>query len=92
MPATASEQLFLELINSARLDPLGNAARYISDYAPLTSGNSDIQSALNYFGVNGSLLLQQFSALVPVQPLAFNDALAAAARAHNVAMLSLIHI
>ena len=88
MPATASEQLFLELINSARLDPLGNAARYISDYAPLTSGNSDIQSALNYFGVNGSLLLQQFSALVPVQPLAFNDALAAAARAHNVAMIN----
>ena len=88
MPATASEQLFLELINSARLDPLGNAALYISDYAPLTSGNSDIQSALNYFGVNGSLLLQQFSALVPVQPLAFNDALAAAARAHNLAMIN----
>ena len=87
MPATASEQRFLERINSARLDPLGNAARYISDYAPLTSGNSDIQSALNYFGVNGSLLLQQFSALVPVQPLAFNDALAAAARNPNLAMI-----
>ena len=78
MPSTASEQLFLELINSARLDPLGNAALYINDYAPLLSSDSAIQSALNYFGVSGNVLLQQFSALVPVQPLAFNDALAAA--------------
>ena len=87
MPSTASEQLFLELVNSARLDPLGNAALYISDYAPLISSDSSIQSALNYFGVSGSLLLQQFSALVPAQPLAFNDALAAAARNHNLAMI-----
>lgn len=88
MPSTALEQYMLELVNDARMDPMGDAARYISGYAPLTSAQSNIQSALTYFGVNGSQLLAAYQALVPVQPVAFNDKLATAARAHSSAMLA----
>jgi Ca2+-binding RTX toxin-like protein len=87
MPATNEEQYLLELINETRLDPLGAANRYISNYSPLTSPYGNIQSALNFFGVSGPTLLQQYQALTPVQPVAWNDNLAAAARAHNAAMI-----
>jgi hypothetical protein len=84
----AQEQFLLELINETRLNPLGNAARYISSYSPLHSSDSNIQSAFDYFGVNGSTLLSAFSALTPTQPLAWNSALSDAAAQHNNAMIS----
>lgn len=86
MPASSSEQYLLELINDVRMDPLGNAARYLSSYAPLAAPRSNIQSALRYFGVDGAQLLAAYQALVPVQPLASSEALASGARAHNAAM------
>jgi Ca2+-binding RTX toxin-like protein len=88
MPApTNLEQLLLEYVNAARLDPLGDAARYISSYAPLTSPDSNIQGAINFFGVNGALFLSQMQALAPVQPLAWNDSIATAARNHSQVMI-----
>jgi hypothetical protein len=36
---TDLEQLELEYVNDARLDPLGDAARYILAYSPLQSQN-----------------------------------------------------
>ncbi len=86
--ATALEQYNLELINDARLDPMGNAARYISSYDPLTARFSNIQSALNFFGVDADDLLAGFQALVPTAPVAWNDALALAARTHNGEMIA----
>lgn len=88
MPSTNLEQFMLELINDARLDPIGNASRYISSYSPLTGKQSNIQNAFNSFGVNGSALASAFSALSPVQPLAFNDQLATAARNHTQLMIN----
>ncbi|MCE2950386.1 MAG: CAP domain-containing protein, partial [Betaproteobacteria bacterium] len=88
MPSTDLEQALLELVNATRLDPLGDAARYISSYTPLTSPDPDIQSALNFFQVSGSLLLQQYGALTPARPLAWNEQLAVAARLHNAAMIA----
>ncbi|GGC20824.1 hypothetical protein GCM10011371_05580 [Novosphingobium marinum] len=89
MPApTAQEQYFLELINDTRLDPLGNAARYITSYGTLTSNDPAIQNALNFFGVKGSALLSAYQSLVPVGPVAWNDALATAAHNHSAAMIS----
>ncbi|HEV8680816.1 MAG TPA: Hint domain-containing protein [Stellaceae bacterium] len=82
------EQLLLQLINDARLDPLGNAARYIVTYSPLTSSDPDIQSALDFFGVDGALLLSQFSALTPTHPLAWNESLAIASRQHDDTMIA----
>ena len=85
---TDLEQLLLQYINDARLDPLGDAARYIVSYSPLTSSDPDIQSALDFFKVDGSLLLSQFSALVPAQPVAWNESLAIASRTHDDAMIA----
>ncbi|MCK0098425.1 CAP domain-containing protein [Qipengyuania sp. S6317L1] len=86
--ATDLEQYNLELINDARLDPMGNAARYISSYDPLTARFSNIQSALNFFGVDADDLLSGFEALVPTAPVAWNDNLALAARTHNGEMIA----
>jgi Ca2+-binding RTX toxin-like protein len=85
---SANEQMLLELINDARLNPMGNAARYITSYSPLTSNDASIQNALNFFGVNGTMLQTAFAALVPVQPLAWNNLLADAATGHNNLMIS----
>lgn len=88
MAASDLEQLLLEYVNDARLNPTGDAARYISSYSPLTSPDTQIQNALSYFGVSGSALQSAYQALTPVQPVAWNDALANATRAHDQAMIS----
>jgi uncharacterized protein YkwD len=85
---TNSEQLLLELINETRLDPLGSANRYITTYTPLTSPIPDVQSAFNFFGVNGAALLTAFQALTPVRPLAWNDALGTSSDAHSQLMIN----
>src|SRR5262249_38301327 len=83
-----------ELINDARLDPLGNAARYISAYTggpePTIpdSKDSDIDFALKFFNVKGSTLEAASKALVPVEPLAWNDSLASAAHDHSQEMIN----
>ena len=89
MPSTSEEQLLLEFVNDARLNPLGNAKRYINSYTPtLTSSDPDIQNALTYFGVSGALLLQQLQALTPAEPLAWSDLLQSTATAHSQAMIN----
>jgi uncharacterized protein YkwD len=85
---TNEEQYYLELVNDARLDPMGDAARYITSYAPLTSSDPDIQTALNYFGVSGTALEAGFSSLTPVAPVAWNASLATAARNHTALMIA----
>ncbi|WP_158745809.1 DUF4214 domain-containing protein [Acidisphaera sp. L21] len=88
MPTSANEQYLLELINDARMNPLGDAARYISSYTAATSSQADVQSALTQFGVDGVRLLAAFQALTPSQPVAFSDVLAGGALAHNQAMIA----
>ncbi|MEZ5734612.1 MAG: tandem-95 repeat protein [Novosphingobium sp.] len=89
MPApTDLEQLFLELINDARLDPLGNASRYITSYSPLVSSDSAIQAAIDYFNVSGSALLSAYQGLTAVAPVAWNSNLATAAENHSAAMIA----
>ena len=86
---TANEQLLLEYVNDARLDPLGDAARYISGYGTVaTSADADINSALRYFGVSGPAYLQAVTALTPVAPLAWSEALGNSAQAHDSAMIA----
>lgn len=78
------EQLLLELINDTRLDPRGNAARYISNYVlNLTSPDPQIQSAVDQFHVSGLALLIAFNSLVPTQPVAWNSSLNVAATGHS---------
>ena len=86
---TALEQLVLEYINDARIDPLGNAARYMSGYGAIaTSGDAAINNALRFFGVSGPALQQAYAALVPTNPVAWSDQLSNAALLHNAAMIS----
>ncbi|PEQ11243.1 hypothetical protein B2G71_18335 [Novosphingobium sp. PC22D] len=84
---SAQEQYLLELINDARLDPLGNAARYIASYDPLSIEDSAIRNAFRAFGVDANALLAQYEALNPAAPLAWNEALGDAAEYHNAAMI-----
>lgn len=85
---TAEEQLMLELINEARLDPITNATRYIYSYKPLMSLQADVSNALKAFNVDGNLLRDQFLKLTPVGALAWNDSLATAAEKHSAAMIA----
>lgn len=80
---TDLEQLVLELLNETRLDPQRSAYRYITSFAPLRSDDPGIQSAIDFFGVNGPALLSAFSALEAVSPLAWNENLGDAAAGHN---------
>jgi uncharacterized protein YkwD len=85
---SAQEQYSLELLNETRLDPLGNAERYISSYATQSSPEAGIASALRGFGVDMSALQAQYEALTPVAVLAWSPELADAASGHNVVMMA----
>ncbi len=86
--ATAEEQLLLELINQARLDPVGNASQYLSVFFPLISTNPDVASALDYFNVDGNALLNALQGLTPVGPVAWNSSLGTSAEQHSAAMIA----
>ncbi|RYE57991.1 MAG: CAP domain-containing protein, partial [Hyphomicrobiales bacterium] len=85
---SAQEQLYLELLNDTRLNPMLNASRYLSSYTPLTAKDAQIQNAIDYFAVVGADLQAAYQALMPVAPLAWNSSLAAAAQKHNAALIA----
>jgi Ca2+-binding RTX toxin-like protein len=74
---SAFEQLTLELINQARLNPHGEYARWV------TNGPANVKSALDFFNVDLVLLKQQFNALTPVAPVAWNLKLGDSAQTHT---------
>lgn len=88
MPTTSEEQYLLELLNEARLNPLGNALRYISSYDPLSSSDASIAQALSFYKVDGTALLSALRALPAAGALAWNDSLATAAEQHSAAMIA----
>ncbi len=77
---TDDEQLYLEFINRARANPPAEGVRLA------TTTDRDIQAAFNYFSVDTNLLVNQFNAIAPVPPLAFNSSMIAAARGHSAWM------
>jgi Ca2+-binding RTX toxin-like protein len=77
---TPFEQLTVELINQARLNPHGEYDRWV------TNAPANVLNALNFFQVDLNVLKQQFDALVPSAPLAWNEALGTAALGHTQAM------
>ncbi len=87
---TDDEQLFLELMNRARLDPQAEADRILDDY-----DNKQVQQAVDFFldqrpGVEFTRRENHdyFDALAPSGPLAFHPQLIAAARKHSQVMLA----
>src|SRR5438552_1969324 len=81
LTVTPREQELLEMLNRMRTNPQG-------EYTILTqTKNKDVLDALSFFGVNLTVLQQQFSKLTAVQPLAWDASLRGAALAHSQAMI-----
>ncbi|MFO0864008.1 MAG: CAP domain-containing protein [Gemmataceae bacterium] len=78
--AGAREQYMLELINRMRENPAAELPIL------LNSGDSDVASAMSYFGVNRTTLANQWALLTPAPPVAWNDDLAEAALGHSQAL------
>ncbi|WP_146592020.1 CAP domain-containing protein [Puniceibacterium confluentis] len=84
---TAIEQLQLELINRARLDPQGEFDLLIADATSQTGVSDSITNALRYFGVDLDVFASQLAGLEAVAPLAWNASLAQAAETHSELMI-----
>lgn len=86
---TPLEQELLEHVNRMRTDPQNELDYLFSNYSsPLTARDSDVQASVDFFRVNATNLETQFSTLVPVPPVAWNEDLYDAATAHNEAMIA----
>ncbi|MCB1492327.1 MAG: hypothetical protein KDJ77_11120 [Rhodobiaceae bacterium] len=81
------EQLTLELINRMRMDPTGEFDRLIASISPPTAVQSNITSAMNFFGVDLNVLQAQLASLTAVAPLAWNSNLENAATDHSQLMI-----
>ncbi len=77
---TSAEQLMLEMVNRARLDPAAEGVRLAS------VTNADILGAYDYYGVSTNQLIDDFAGYPARPPIAFNAELIAAARAHSTDM------
>lgn len=79
---TDEEQLYVELVNRVRMDPVGEAVRLANTTDPR------IRSAYQFFGVDLQKFVNDVAAGYPVAaPLAINAQLTAAARGHSQWML-----
>jgi len=83
----AYEQLTLELINQARMDPGGEYARLITNAATQTAVTPNITNAIQFFGVDLNVLANQFNQLVATAPLAWSDQLSQSATTHSQLMI-----
>lgn len=85
---SAFEQLMLEYINRARMDPQGEFDRFIVSTSPVQAIEPGITSALNYFDVDLALYQQQLAGLQAAAPLAWSSTLNDAATAHSELMIA----
>ena len=90
---TGFEQEMLELINRMRMNPSDELEQIFistdpssSDY--FTTADSDVNLALNFFGVDDTTLFNQWASLTEAPPLAWNEALYDAALAHSNLMIA----
>jgi hypothetical protein len=80
------EQAFLEDLNRVRRDPQAELNVLFSSLNPLVAREPSVRAAMQFFGVNGTVLLSQWASLVAAPPLAWNDILSQTATNHNVVM------
>lgn len=85
---TAFEQEMLELINRARANPAGEFDAIVINQATATGVTNDVTQALKFFGVDLALFKTQMATFGSVAPLAWNDALNNAAKAHSSLMIA----
>jgi hypothetical protein len=77
---TPEEQLYLELVNRARMNPAAEAVVWRDTTDP------DVLSSYGYFGVDLTLMVSQIVPLSATQPLSFHPQLLEAARRHTMDM------
>ena len=89
------EQLWLELINRFRADPVAELdlmANYTvpggTTFASPSSDDPGVASAINFFGVDAAILRQQFNALTPAPPLAWSSQLGDSATYYSNVMIA----
>jgi len=78
----ADEQLYIELINRARANPPAEGARLA------TTTDPTVTAAYTQFGVNLTVLQNEFNAIAATPPLAPSAGLTSAARSHSLWMLN----
>ncbi len=89
---TGIEQEMLELLNRMRMDPANELEEIFlstnsSDADYFTTADSDVNLALDFFGVDDTTLFSQWASLSEAPPLAWNEALYDASEAHNERMI-----
>lgn len=84
---TPAEQEMLELINRMRMNPSAELNLLVNSLDPIGSADPDVNSALQFFNVDGATLASQWSSLTPVPPLAWDATLYGTARAHSQGMI-----
>ncbi len=85
---TPFEQAMLESINRVRADPQAELDVLFSSTDPLTAFDPSTQRAIDFFDVDRTTLLNQWSQLESAAPLAWNENLIDAATTHNELMRS----
>lgn len=92
---TSEEQLWLEMVNRFRADPVGELDRLANYTTPggttfgtPASDDTDVASALNFFGVDSEVLRNQFDALSSAPPLAWNQDLHDSATTYSGVMIA----
>jgi len=76
------EQAYMWLMNRARRDPVAEGLFLAA------TGDARIQSAISFFKVNLTLLRQEFAAIAPKPPAAFDVRLYEAALAHSLDLIA----
>lgn len=84
---TNNEQYMLELVNRMRADPHNELGRLLDSIDPISSPDGDIDLAVTYFNVNGTVLQQQWEFLSAAPPLAWSEIAAEMATEHSMAMI-----
>ena len=84
---TPLEQEMLEHVNRMRLDPQGELDVLFNNISSLQTPDSNVNAALDYFNVDPNRLMLQWESLTPTTPLAWNEGLYDAARAHSDLMI-----
>lgn len=83
------EQYMLELLNRMRANPAAELGLLTNSLGnPAGSANPDVDAALLFFGVSGTVLQEQWQSLVAAPPLAWNEQLYLAAQGHNEQMIA----
>ncbi len=80
---SASEQELMQLTNRFRTDPQNEFPRWFSSANPIKARDPVIDSTVQFFGVNGTVLQQEWQVLTPQPPLAWSEPIYNAATIHN---------